>query len=218
MSAHETETARGRRHGLFTAAHNISLQVDGDGRILRTQPGALGGLGRRASDVEGKNACDLFVRDDALSALALLHRARRDGAVDTIELRMQAAADDDETVVRVTARGNDEGVSVRIRACSDRERKAFHEAAGARARFDPLTGLPNRLLLWELAAGALASGPHALVLVDIDRFRHFVTVLGTRVADRILVELAGPAGRNERRGRDRRPLARSVRAPRAGAP
>jgi diguanylate cyclase (GGDEF)-like protein len=190
MSAHETEAPHGRRHGLFTAAQNISLQVDRDGRILRSPAGALGGLGRRASDIEGKNACDLFVGDDALSALALLHRAGRDGAVDAAVLRMQAAADDDETVVRVTARGNHDGVSIRIRACGDRERNAFREAAAARTRFDPLTGLPNRLLLLELAGGALASGAHALVLVDVDRFRHFVTVLGTRVGDRILVELA----------------------------
>jgi diguanylate cyclase (GGDEF)-like protein len=201
MSAHETETPRGRRHGLFTAAQNISLQVDRDGRILRSPAGALGGLGRRASDIEGKNACDLFVGDDALSALALLHRAGRDGVVDATELRMQAAADDDETVVRVTARGNRDGVSVRIRSCGDRERDAFRAAAAARTRFDPLTGLPNRLLLLELAGRALESGPHALVFVDVDRFRHFVTVLGTRVGDRILVELAdrlvatsGPGG------------------------
>jgi diguanylate cyclase (GGDEF)-like protein len=189
MSAHEAAQARGRRHGLFSSARHITFEVDSDGRILRSHPGALGFLGRRASDIEGKNACDLFVGDDALSALALLHRANRDGTLEAAELRMQTS-DDGDTVVRLTARGNHDVLSVRIRECRDGERDAFHKGAGARSYFDPLTGLPNRLLLLERAWSALAKSPHALVLVDIDRFRHLVTMLGRHVGDRILVELA----------------------------
>ncbi len=189
MSAHEAQASRGRRHGLFTAARQISLQLDRNCRVVRSQPGALQLVGRRVSDVEGQNVCELFVGDDALSALALIHRANRDGLVAAAELRMQAD-DDHETVVRVSARRNHDGVSLLIRECADREQRAFHQSAGARTRFDPLTGLPNRLLLAQLAGRALESTTHALVLVDLDRFRHLVTVLGAGAGDRILVELA----------------------------
>jgi EAL domain-containing protein (putative c-di-GMP-specific phosphodiesterase class I)/GGDEF domain-containing protein len=163
---------------------HVSLRVDREGRILQSRPRALGAFGRRASDVVGKYASDLFVADDMLSARALLHRATRDGATDPVRLRFRGA-DDTEIVARVSARGTTDGstgsLGVHIRACDDVEQDVFRAAAGERARFDPLTGLPNRLLLLERICRARDAGPHALVLLDVDHFRHLVTALGPRI-------------------------------------
>jgi diguanylate cyclase (GGDEF)-like protein len=183
-----------------TSLGHISLRVDRDGRIVHSRPRTLSSFGRRAYDVVGKYASDLFAADDVLAARALLHRATRDGATDPVHLRLRTA-DGGEIVSHISARGFNGRVTVRIRVCDDAEHLVFHAGAADRARFDPLTGLPNRLLLLERARRALRAAGQTLVLVDVDRFRDLISALGTRVGDRILVEVAdrlqtvsGPTG------------------------
>ncbi len=116
-----------RRIGPRSESRHVSLRVDRDGRIVQSRPRALDGFGRRASDVDGKYACDLFAADDVLTALALLHRAHRDGSVESVQLRMRTA-DDGEFLARVSARGADGSVDVRIRPCDDTEQESFRAA------------------------------------------------------------------------------------------
>ena len=61
------------------------------------------------------------------------------------------------------------------------------------AFFDPLTGLPNRLLLGDrveqaLAARAAGGGGLVVAVVDLDRFREVLDALGNAVGDQIIVE------------------------------
>lgn len=60
---------------------------------------------------------------------------------------------------------------------------------------DPLTGLPNRSLLADRIDRALAlaqreGAPFALLLLNVDRFKHINETLGHAFADRVLVEVA----------------------------
>jgi diguanylate cyclase (GGDEF)-like protein len=64
------------------------------------------------------------------------------------------------------------------------------------AHHDPLTGLPNRLSLTQqmcqaLVAADRASRPLAMLLLDIDRFKHFNDSYGHEIGDQLLIAAAG---------------------------
>jgi diguanylate cyclase (GGDEF)-like protein len=63
------------------------------------------------------------------------------------------------------------------------------------ARYDPLTGLPNRTLFNERVSAAVARGRRrggsaAVLLIDLDRFTETNNTLGTANGDRVLCEVA----------------------------
>jgi len=74
-------------------------------------------------------------------------------------------------------------------------RKASEARADEMARLDPLTGLPNRLLLRERLAEALARLARtgeacALLLIDLDRFKPVNDTLGHPIGDALLEKVA----------------------------
>lgn len=75
------------------------------------------------------------------------------------------------------------------------ERQRIHEQLSHMALHDPLTGLPNRLLLIDRLHVALAQARRneqkvAVLFLDLDRFKHVNEVFGHALADRILHEVA----------------------------
>ncbi len=84
----------------------------------------------------------------------------------------------------------------------ERELVRLNEQAQAMALHDPLTGLPNRTLLQDRLAQAIAqcarSGKKlALVFIDLDNFKPINDVHGHLAGDRILVEVARCVGGTE---------------------
>ncbi|WP_455990807.1 putative bifunctional diguanylate cyclase/phosphodiesterase [Methylorubrum extorquens] len=87
----------------------------------------------------------------------------------------------------------DHGWSVTLEDVS--ERCAVAARADEMARLDPLTGLPNRLLLRERLEEALARLKRngeacALLLIDLDRFKPVNDTLGHPVGDALLLKVA----------------------------
>jgi diguanylate cyclase (GGDEF)-like protein/PAS domain S-box-containing protein len=75
------------------------------------------------------------------------------------------------------------------------ETVAAHKRIEELAFSDPLTGLPNRVMLTERVEFALAMSqrhqtPFALLFLDLDRFKHINDSLGHLFGDRVLVEVA----------------------------
>ncbi len=76
------------------------------------------------------------------------------------------------------------------------ERAAIEAGLAQRALHDPLTRLPNRVLIVDRLEQAMArldreSSSLAVLLVDIDRFRTVNDTWGPEVGDRVLTEVAG---------------------------
>ncbi|HYQ94432.1 MAG TPA: diguanylate cyclase, partial [Burkholderiales bacterium] len=85
-----------------------------------------------------------------------------------------------------------------------KERRQAEEVVRFAATHDPLTGLPNRLLLAERANRALASAKSegrgvGLLFIDLDRFKNINDALGHEAGDRLLQNVAGRVARCVRR-------------------
>jgi diguanylate cyclase (GGDEF)-like protein/PAS domain S-box-containing protein len=72
------------------------------------------------------------------------------------------------------------------------QRRAAEEAMRYQAVHDPLTGLPNRVLVMERLGDLLAASPAevAVVLLDIDNFKLINDSLGHAAGDELLIKIA----------------------------
>jgi diguanylate cyclase (GGDEF)-like protein len=83
--------------------------------------------------------------------------------------------------------------------------EAAHKLAESMARHDPLTGLPNRRVFAEtlnkmVARAARGSAGHAVLIVDLDRFKPVNDIHGHAAGDEVLREIATRLGRMVRKG------------------
>jgi len=113
-----------------------------------------------------------------------LRMVRRDGTSIWTEHRVVPLRDDDGNVVAAT------GIARDVTASKMKEAYLSH-----RALHDPLTGLPNRVLLLDRLEGARArmrrhQGYLAVLYLDLDRFKTVNDNLGHEVGDRLLQVVA----------------------------
>lgn len=183
-----------RLGAVFAGAAIAIWIVDLEGRILEANPSFADLLGHDASELRGRMAIDLLHPEDAAGTLEL-HRqlingqrdqlrserrfVRRNGGVVWVDFAKSLVRDDAGQPSYVVAVGQD---------VSDRRRlqtRLRHEA-----RYDSLTGLPNRSLFSERLAQVFAeAGPGArvgLCFLDIDDFRVVNDRLGHDVGDQLL--------------------------------
>ena len=94
----------------------------------------------------------------------------------------------------VMSEGRPSGAVITFRDIT--ERKAFEDELHHYACYDDLTGLANRRLLVDrldqaLQRSALDGQTHALIFVDVDRFKSINDSLGHVTGDEFLVAIAG---------------------------
>ncbi len=185
--------AKGSNDGLW----DIDL-VSGAGIISERCHEIIGRSGKLENILEKWQAC--LHPDDAAGALAKLADYLAGKApFYAAEYRIKAANGDYKWVLaRGSALFDYEGRPVRIGGSltdiTDSKRK--EEKIRQMAYYDPLTGLPNRTLLTEKVAKALAISRYegttaALVFIDIDNFKVINDTYGHSWGDRLLVEIGG---------------------------
>lgn len=184
---------------VFEASLDAIFVTDPDMRIVTVNPACERLTGQRQEELIGKSAYDIF--SDVVS---------REHFVSQVEAQLAAKGYwEGEAWHR-----NRAGVTLPCQASFvrvvDNEDKLLHfvgffrdlsETVNAKKRIeelaytDPLTGLPNRLMLNERLEFTLGLARRekirfALLFVDLDRFKHINDSLGHMFGDRVLVEVA----------------------------
>ncbi len=133
--------------------------------------------------------------DDAQRVLAAFERARCSGEGFAIDHRIALPGGGMRHVqqqVEVIERGADGGARHLAGAVHDiTRRKDAEEQIRRLAYYDPLTGLPNRLLFTEQLSRAIAHAARvgsqlAVIFVDLDNFKRVNDTLGHRAGDELL--------------------------------
>lgn len=185
----------------------LVVVLDADGRVLRFNPSCERASGYSASEAQGRLIWDILAdpsgddRERLMFERLIAERATvdyqgswrtRDGAVLEIAWSNSVFVDHDGTVGNVVYTGLDVT-----------ERNQAEERLRFLASYDPLTGLPNRLLmtsrLQEAIAAADADGSRlAVVFLDLDRFNHIKSTLGHAGGDGLLKDVAARLAKSVR--------------------
>jgi diguanylate cyclase (GGDEF)-like protein/PAS domain S-box-containing protein len=202
------DRASGRSAARFQAiiqnANDVIVLVDPAGVMTYLTPSVTHLVGRTAESLLGSGIDELIDRDDLPLALELVRAAtNRPGTGRTIECRVRTLSGVPCHVeVNVTNLLDDPVVTGLVLTMRDvTERRDFEEQLRHQAFHDPLTGLPNRVLLAERTEQALRrrGAAPSLLYLDLDDFKVINDSLGHPVGDRVLIEVA-------------RRLSRSIRA------
>jgi diguanylate cyclase (GGDEF)-like protein len=148
----------------------------------RRSLGALGGM----------------IESVSLDALVKAYLAWRDTMLAIVEEEAARLGTPSELVAEVRAvivRNND-GSVVRMARSFEQERARLHQLLAERALHDELTGLPNRVLLFDRMEHALrlstrTDHPLAILFIDLDGFKAVNDRLGHHAGDQLLVAVAG---------------------------
>lgn len=169
-----------------------------DGIRRYVSPSIRSLLGYEATELVGRRASDITHPED-VGAFGRKMLAMRAGEVDSFTTEHRMRHKDGswvwiEAFVRVTrdtgtGTGERDGYVVSVRDTS--RRKELEKQLVHNASHDPLTGLPNRALLYQRLAERIARAtPFALLCIDLDGFKQVNDQLGHSAGDIVLTTVA----------------------------
>jgi len=186
----ETANGEARVARLFEMTSDLLATISLDGHLTLVNPAWEQLLGWSREELRSQPIQDFMHPDDVEQTLALLQGQRNGPSEFESVTNRFRHRDGSWRWLLWSGRCDGETWYAAAKDVTDRmwlERQALH---------DPLTGLPNRLLLIDRARQALArvhrsNGAVAMLLVDLDRFKAVNDSLGHSVGDRLLVAIAG---------------------------
>jgi diguanylate cyclase (GGDEF)-like protein len=178
-------------------------QIDSQRRITHPSPRFAHAIGQDASALEGISFLQLLAGDtwDTGNFPAALHElANRLNRKDSFaNLLVPVKIDNRDRWWELSASpsfaANGSFVGFRGVGSDVTEQRASADRIAHLARFDALTGLPNRLYINETLAGALEQATAwrrrcAFLMIDLDRFKAVNDTLGHPIGDRLLAQVA----------------------------
>lgn len=198
---HLTERQSERRFlALVEHTTDVVLVASNDGAIRYASPSVERALGYRASDLRGRFDPALIHHDDHKRLMAAIHSTLTRAIADSVQVdgRVRHANGQwrcfEAVLVNLTNHPDVGGIMITARDTTERDR--LEQELYYRALHDPLTGLPNRVMLLEQLTACLdhaaeGQSPAAAVLfIDLDDFKTINDGLGHDRGDELLVVLA----------------------------
>jgi diguanylate cyclase (GGDEF)-like protein/PAS domain S-box-containing protein len=204
------EAADARDDAQRSAAHFRAVVENAAEGILTVMPdGTVGSFNAAAEAMFGWNAAEIVGlpvativspdRHDSLGQFLERHHVIGEVAVHRREVETTGVRRDGTlfpmvvSTSAITVEGAPPTISGIIRDLSDQKR--FEAQLSHQVLHDPLTGLPNRVMLIDRLEQALArvrrrERMFAVLFVDLDRFKTVNDTLGHTVGDQLLVEAA----------------------------
>jgi diguanylate cyclase (GGDEF)-like protein/PAS domain S-box-containing protein len=172
--------------------------TDREGMITFPGPGVERVLGRPADSEMGRSWFELIHPDDQPRLRSVIEKTRQaPGSRITTEARISHADDGwrqaEVTITNLLEEPTVPGLVINLRDIT--ERKALDDQLAHHALHDPLTGLVNRAVFRDrlhqsvVRAARRAQQP-AVVMVDLDDFRHLNDALGHPAGDGLLAAVA----------------------------
>jgi len=184
-----TRNGEARVAQLFEMTSDLLATISLDGRFTLLNPAWEQMLGWTREELQAGPIQEFMHPDDVEQTLSLMHAG--DGRPAQLEnfTNRYRHRDGSWRWLLWSARRDGDTWYAAVKDVTDRmwlERQALH---------DPLTRLPNRLLLMDRACQALArlhrsSGVVAMLFIDLDRFKAVNDSLGHDVGDRLLVAVS----------------------------
>ena len=210
INVHDTTERRAAEHGQAQLAEQFrvafenapvgmaftSMQTDTPGQFLRVNEALARMLGRSREQLEGVAIAEITHADDIEADTAAIGRFQT-GEATTFETEKRYQHADGHYVwvhLRATLMTDEDGgPDYAISQMVDiTERRAAEVQLATQALHDPLTGLPNRRMLFDRLAATLELAPDemAILYLDLDQFKVINDSYGHHVGDEVLVSAA----------------------------
>jgi len=199
----QLQSALRRHRAVIESSEDGVIAIDPQGRVLEFNPAAERIFGYRTADVIGREMAELIIAPEDRDAHRRgLARGFAGGAWRLLGRRMEVnglRANGERLPVELSltaVQDAAEGAAVVYGFIRDiSERRRGEEQLAFLAYHDPLTGLPNRVLIEQQVDLALARARRsatsvALMFVDLDDFKEVNDRLGHAAGDRLLTGVA----------------------------
>ena len=186
-----------RYRALFENATDFVFTLKPDGRVESANGAALTALGYTNEELQGANVSDLVPVADVAAVVTCLEQVASVAPEGVFSLTL-VAKDGHEVEIETSLSPltrDGEIVAIQGIARDVTERTQWETVLRYQALHDNLTELPNRTLLYERMNQAIGGGrgvldEHALLIIDLDRFKEVNDTYGHHVGDVVLHELS----------------------------